>query len=88
VVLGITTLLYMVPTPVAATHQAGSLALLTGVIVLGSRVWTPSRLAKLVKGKTDLVKRLQVKRAAKRTREANVKMKIKVAATNKAQRLF
>jgi len=88
VVLGITTLLYMVPTPVAATHQAGSLALLTGVIVLGSRVWTPSRLAKLVKGKTDLVKRLQVRRAAKRTREANVKMKIKVAATNKAQRLF
>lgn len=48
VALGITTLLYLVPTPVAATHQAGSLALLTTAVVLGSRVWTPPRLARMV----------------------------------------
>ncbi|KAI9858688.1 MAG: Cytochrome c oxidase assembly protein cox15 [Trichoglossum hirsutum] len=41
VVLGISTLLYLVPTPLAAAHQAGSLALLTGVMVLGSRLWVP-----------------------------------------------
>ncbi|KAM3066939.1 Cytochrome c oxidase assembly protein cox15 [Clarireedia jacksonii] len=43
VTLGITTLLYLVPVPLAAAHQAGSLALLTGVVVLGSRVWVPRR---------------------------------------------
>jgi cytochrome c oxidase assembly protein subunit 15 len=43
VTLGISTLIYMVPTPLAAAHQAGSLALLTGVLVLGSRVWVPKR---------------------------------------------
>lgn len=48
VILGISTLIYMVPIPLAAAHQAGSLALLTGVIVLGSRVWVPRRLARLV----------------------------------------
>jgi cytochrome c oxidase assembly protein subunit 15 len=41
VVLGISTLLYLVPTPLAAAHQAGSLALLTGVMVLGSRLRVP-----------------------------------------------
>ncbi len=48
VALGITTLLYLVPTPLAAAHQAGSLALLTGVLVLGSRVWVPKRTAALL----------------------------------------
>lgn len=48
VVLGITTLWYLVPTPLAAAHQAGALALLTGVFVLGSRVWVPKRLVRLV----------------------------------------
>jgi cytochrome c oxidase assembly protein subunit 15 len=43
VALGISTLIYMVPVPLAAAHQAGSLALLTGVIVAGSRVWVPRR---------------------------------------------
>ncbi|KGO69184.1 Heme A synthase, type 2 [Penicillium italicum] len=46
--LGITTLLYLVPTPLASAHQAGSLFLLTWVVVLGSRVWHPSRTAKLL----------------------------------------
>ena len=41
VTLGISTLIYMVPTPLAAAHQAGSLALLTGVMLLGIRVAPP-----------------------------------------------
>lgn len=43
VLLGISTLIYLVPVPLAAAHQAGSLALLTGVFVLGNRVWVPKR---------------------------------------------
>lgn len=39
--LGISTLIYLVPTPLASAHQAGSLALLSGVMFLGSRVWVP-----------------------------------------------
>ncbi|KAJ5650622.1 Cytochrome c oxidase assembly protein COX15 [Penicillium longicatenatum] len=46
--LGITTLLYLVPVPLASAHQAGSVLLLTWVMVLGSRVWNPSRTAKLL----------------------------------------
>ncbi|TLD30586.1 hypothetical protein PspLS_02377 [Pyricularia sp. CBS 133598] len=38
VALGITTLIYMVPTHLAATHQAGALALLTGSLVLSHRL--------------------------------------------------
>lgn len=41
VTLGISTLIYMVPTHLAATHQAGALALLTGALVLGSRLRIP-----------------------------------------------
>lgn len=41
VTLGITTLIYIVPTHLAATHQAGALALLTGALVLGSRLRIP-----------------------------------------------
>lgn len=48
VILGITTLWYLVPTPLAAAHQAGALALLTGVTVLGSRVRIPQRTLRLV----------------------------------------
>lgn len=36
--LGICTLWYLVPTPLAATHQAGSLAVLTGIVVLAARL--------------------------------------------------
>lgn len=43
VALGISTLIYLVPLPLASAHQAGSLALLSYVIVLGSRTWTPNR---------------------------------------------
>ncbi|THY10764.1 cytochrome c oxidase assembly protein-like protein cox15 [Aureobasidium pullulans] len=48
VALGISTLLYLVPVPLASAHQAGALALLTGTMALGSRVWFPKRAAKLV----------------------------------------
>ena len=47
--LGISTLIYLVPTPLASAHQAGSLFLLTWVMVLGSRIWHPSRTAKLLR---------------------------------------
>ncbi|KAK4958283.1 Cytochrome c oxidase assembly protein cox15 [Elasticomyces elasticus] len=48
VVLGISTLWYLVPTHLASAHQAGALALLSGVVVLGSRVWVPKRTLRLV----------------------------------------
>ncbi|KPI39377.1 Cytochrome c oxidase assembly protein COX15 [Cyphellophora attinorum] len=38
VVLGISTLLYLVPTTLASAHQAGALLLLTWTFVLGSRI--------------------------------------------------
>ena len=48
VALGISTLIYLVPLPLASAHQAGSLALLSSVIVLGSRTWIPKRASRLV----------------------------------------
>ena len=48
VCLGITTLWYLVPTSLAAAHQAGALALLTGVFVLGNGLFVPGRTIKLV----------------------------------------
>jgi len=43
VLLGISTLIYMVPTWLAAGHQAGALALLTGALILRSRLRVSSR---------------------------------------------
>ncbi|KAI9876222.1 MAG: Cytochrome c oxidase assembly protein cox15 [Pleopsidium flavum] len=48
VALGISTLIYLVPLPLASAHQAGSLALLTWVVVLGSRIWVPRRASRLL----------------------------------------
>ena len=48
VALGISTLIYLVPTHLAATHQAGSLALLTAVLVLVGRLRAPA-LSRLVR---------------------------------------
>ena len=48
VALGISTLIYMVPVPLAAAHQAGALALLTGVLVLGQRLRVPKSTLRLV----------------------------------------
>lgn len=54
VTLGISTLIYLVPVPLAAAHQAGSLALLTGVLVLGNRVWVPRATLRLVESKVKM----------------------------------
>ncbi|KIM26327.1 hypothetical protein M408DRAFT_330682 [Serendipita vermifera MAFF 305830] len=43
--LGITTLLYLVPIPLAATHQAGSVILLTTLVALFTSLRRPSLLA-------------------------------------------
>ena len=48
VALGISTLIYMVPIHLAATHQAGALALLTGVLVLGQRLRIPKSTLALI----------------------------------------
>ncbi len=54
VILGISTLIYLVPIPLAAAHQAGALALLTGAVVLRSRLWIPPRALALAKTPTAL----------------------------------
>ncbi|KAK2761781.1 Cytochrome c oxidase assembly protein cox15 [Arachnomyces sp. PD_36] len=46
--LGISTLIYLVPIHLASAHQAGSLFLLTWVLILGNRVWHPSRTARML----------------------------------------
>lgn len=52
--LGISTLIYMVPTHLAATHQAGSLALLTGVLVLAHRLRVPKSTIKMLERRIKL----------------------------------
>ncbi|KAF2669839.1 COX15-CtaA-domain-containing protein [Microthyrium microscopicum] len=49
VILGISTLIYMVPTALAAAHQAGALALLTTMLLLGSRLRVPRRTVQMLK---------------------------------------
>lgn len=51
--LGFFTLIYMVPISLAAAHQAGSLAMLSMALVLGSRVWVPKRTLNLVLKQLD-----------------------------------
>jgi cytochrome c oxidase assembly protein subunit 15 len=41
VTLGISTLIYLVPTPLAAAHQAGALALLSAAAYLGAQLKRP-----------------------------------------------
>jgi cytochrome c oxidase assembly protein subunit 15 len=45
--LGISTLLYLVPIPVAAAHQAGSVALLTSMLALAISLRRPSAVAQM-----------------------------------------
>lgn len=52
VILGITTLIYMVPVPLASAHQAGALALLSWTTVLGSRIWFPRAAARALQEKS------------------------------------
>ncbi|KAL5641156.1 hypothetical protein ACGC1H_001592 [Rhizoctonia solani] len=47
--LGITTLLYLVPVPLAASHQAGSVALLTAIVALATSLRKPGRAARFWK---------------------------------------
>ncbi|RDW75301.1 cytochrome c oxidase assembly protein COX15 [Coleophoma cylindrospora] len=58
--LGISTLIYLVPIPLAAAHQAGSIALLSGVLVLGSRVWVPRSSLRLVQNSLKQASRAPV----------------------------
>ncbi|KAK6537240.1 Cytochrome c oxidase assembly protein cox15 [Orbilia ellipsospora] len=55
VVLGITTLLYLVPHTLASLHQANSLLLLSGCLVLGSRVWVPRALLKIAEKRVAMM---------------------------------
>ena len=48
VTLGICTLLWLVPVPLAAAHQAGALALLTGVLTLGHRMRVPPSTLRMI----------------------------------------
>jgi cytochrome c oxidase assembly protein subunit 15 len=45
VTMGITTLLYLVPVPLAAAHQAGSVLLLTTMLGLAGSMRRPGKLA-------------------------------------------
>lgn len=47
VLLGISTLLHLVPVPIAAAHQAGSVALLTFMIAVMTSLRRPGAVAKL-----------------------------------------
>jgi heme a synthase len=55
VALGISTLIYIVPIPLAAAHQAGALALLTGTLVLGHRLRVPKSTLRLIQKKLEAV---------------------------------
>ena len=48
VTLGISTLIYMVPTPLASAHQAGAMCLLTMALVLANRLHVPPRTLAMV----------------------------------------
>ncbi|KAK5303342.1 Cytochrome c oxidase assembly protein cox15 [Exophiala xenobiotica] len=79
VILGISTLLYLVPTHLASAHQAGSLALLTWTVVLGSRIWFPAQAARI------LARRAQAGVAASAQGAAQVKAMSGMAKQSQAQ---
>ncbi|KHO01797.1 Heme A synthase/Protoheme IX farnesyltransferase [Metarhizium album ARSEF 1941] len=54
--LGICTLIYMVPIPLAAAHQAGSLAVLTGALVLAHRLRAPRPTLRLIEQRLKKLK--------------------------------
>jgi cytochrome c oxidase assembly protein subunit 15 len=56
--LGISTLIYLVPIPLAAAHQAGSLVLLTLALATGASLRRPGRVA------TELLKLRKMKMAS------------------------
>jgi cytochrome c oxidase assembly protein subunit 15 len=56
VALGISTLIYMVPIPLAAAHQAGSLAVLTGALVLAHRLRVPKPTLRMIEQRMKQLK--------------------------------
>ncbi|KOS20042.1 Electron transfer protein 1 [Escovopsis weberi] len=54
--LGISTLIYMVPIPLAAAHQAGALATLTGALVLAHRLHVPKSTVRLIEKRLKQLK--------------------------------
>ncbi len=79
VILGISTLIYLVPLPLASAHQAGSLALLSYVLILGNRTWLPNRrvsrlLAKKFAAAAMAPKKKAIKNAAIRTQRNTLKV--------------
>lgn len=83
VVLGISTLIYLVPLPLASAHQAGSLALLSYVLILGSRSWLPNR-----RVSTLLAKKLTPARMTpKRSVQSNLPTRKPSNASKAAQRV-
>lgn len=56
VALGISTLIYMVPIPLAAAHQAGSLAVLTGALVLAHRLRVPKPTLRMIEQRVKQLK--------------------------------
>lgn len=70
IVLGISTLVYLVPLPLASAHQAGSLALLSSVVILGSRTWIPVRASRLVTEKLQWMSQRDRKRVKPTSRHS------------------
>ncbi|KAF2837467.1 cytochrome c oxidase assembly protein-like protein cox15 [Patellaria atrata CBS 101060] len=71
VTLGISTLLYLVPTWLAATHQAGSLALLTGALLLNNKNWIPRRTVLLLKQMQSMATNKSINRTSKLRSESH-----------------
>lgn len=86
VILGISTLIYLVPIPLAAAHQAGSLALLTGVLVLGNRIWIPKRSLRLVQSRLKQITQVGTKGGEARTGVSAAAMRadMKAAGSSRA----
>ncbi|KAL2044914.1 hypothetical protein N7G274_002689 [Stereocaulon virgatum] len=69
VALGISTLIYLVPLPLASAHQAGSLALLSYVLLLANRTFLPNRRV------LSLVANLKTKARARQATQARGNMR-------------
>ena len=81
VVLGISTLIYLVPVPLASAHQAGSLALLSYVLVLANRTMPPNRrFSKLLASRFVAAGMVPKKTAMQKPRAAYVKKNVLKAA--------
>lgn len=55
--LGISTLIYMVPIPLAAAHQAGALALLSGAITLCQRLHVPRATVRMIEQRLKQIRK-------------------------------